>query len=310
MRKPRFRSARCVLRQDERFLLVVHRGARARAYKWGLPGGRVEEREDPESTVRRELREELGIDDVGRLRAVGEYRASGRFHKVLGGDFRGAILTFDRSEILRIGWHTLAEVAALARDRCLHGGFEHAAIRVYAALPPPVEPAAGALRLERLERRHEGALRAMAAEFRAEGDERFELLFADGGAFFAEADRFAAGRDLPEDRVPQTQFLLFAGSRLLGGARLRHRLIPVLEQDGGNVGYEIRPSERGNGYATALLALILDEARRLGLPRVLLTAALTNRASIRVIEKNGGVQDGTSLSPRTGEVMLRFWIRL
>ncbi len=154
------------------------------------------------------------------------------------------------------------------------------------------------------------ALCAMAQEFRVEGDPRFDPVLADPEGYFAFVERFALAQDLPPDRVQQTQFLLFNGDRVLGSARLRHRLVPVLQQDGGNIGYEIRRSERGEGHGTALLRLMLDEARGIGLDRVLLTAALTNPSSLRVIEKNGGVFDGTSVSPATGEVMRRYWIAL
>ncbi len=34
---------------------------------WDIPGGKVEQNEDPESTVRREMMEELGIDDLGDI---------------------------------------------------------------------------------------------------------------------------------------------------------------------------------------------------------------------------------------------------
>jgi len=166
------------------------------------------------------------------------------------------------------------------------------------------------LHLEPLSRARAQSLLEMAAEFRAEGDPRFDLLVDDIDAFFDLAERFALGRQLPADRVQQTQYVLLRGDEVLGSARLRHRLIPVLHQDGGNIGYEIRRSERGKGYGTTLLALMLNEARRSGLQRVLLTTARTNAASIRVIEKNGGVPDGTSVSPHTGEAMLRYWIDL
>ncbi|MCG8592530.1 MAG: GNAT family N-acetyltransferase [Proteobacteria bacterium] len=98
------------------------------------------------------------------------------------------------------------------------------------------------------------------------------------------------------------------GRRLVGGARLRHRLIPVLHLDGGHIGYEIRPSDRRRGYATELLRCVLAEAASRGLTRVLLTAAQDNAASIRVIESNGGEADGTSLSPSSRKIMRRYWI--
>lgn len=34
---------------------------------WDIPGGKVEENEDPEFTVRREMQEELGISDLGEI---------------------------------------------------------------------------------------------------------------------------------------------------------------------------------------------------------------------------------------------------
>lgn len=166
------------------------------------------------------------------------------------------------------------------------------------------------LRLSRLSRAHAPALQDMAREFEAEGDDRMAPVLADLAGFYASVEAFAAGEDLPVDRVQQTQLLLFRGERLLGSVRLRHRLIPVLLKDGGNIGYEIRRSERGRGYGSAILALSLLEARRIGLDRVLLTTAEDNPASIRVIEANGGVRDGEAISPNTGARMLRYWITL
>ena len=56
----------------------------------------------------------------------------------------------------------------------------------------------------------------------------------------------------------------------------------------GHIGYAVVPWKRGLGYATQALADILPEARAVGLPYVELTADLSNIASQRVIEANGG----------------------
>ncbi len=165
-----------------------------------------------------------------------------------------------------------------------------------------------ALRLERMERRHADALVDMAQEFREQGDPRMDAVLDDLEGYFAAAARFEAGRDLGPDLVQQTHFLMFAGARLRGGSRLRHRLNDKLRLDGGNIGYEIRPSCRGQGNGSAILRLTLLEARRIPLERVLLTAAIDNTASRRVIERHGGVRDGTSISPDTGEEMALYWI--
>ncbi|MEM9229431.1 MAG: GNAT family N-acetyltransferase [Pseudomonadota bacterium] len=56
----------------------------------------------------------------------------------------------------------------------------------------------------------------------------------------------------------------------------------------GHIGYTVVPWRRCEGLATAALAVLLPEARQIGLTAVDLTADPQNIASIRVIEKNGG----------------------
>jgi predicted acetyltransferase len=56
----------------------------------------------------------------------------------------------------------------------------------------------------------------------------------------------------------------------------------------GHVGYSVLPRFAGNGYATAALAGMLQEAREVGLPRLVITCDAGNLASRRIIEKNGG----------------------
>lgn len=134
MGKSCFRTVRCIIRQGDKFLLVVHRGARKGApRRWTLPGGRIENGEDFETTARREIREELRIP-LEALREVGNYRYKGSVHKVLGTEHDAPIIIFDRAELLKIGWHTLDEVVAFAEKGMLHSGFEAAAIRDFVAL--------------------------------------------------------------------------------------------------------------------------------------------------------------------------------
>jgi len=57
----------------------------------------------------------------------------------------------------------------------------------------------------------------------------------------------------------------------------------------GHLGYSVVPWKQGRGYATRALALILPDARTLGLPYVELTTDPDNIPSQRVIEANGGV---------------------
>jgi predicted acetyltransferase len=58
---------------------------------------------------------------------------------------------------------------------------------------------------------------------------------------------------------------------------------------GGGASTKLCRRTRNRGYATPALALTLPDARKEGLPYVEITTDVTNIASQRVIEANGGV---------------------
>lgn len=109
-----------------------------------------------------------------------------------------------------------------------------------------------------------------------------------------------------EGRVPATYWWIVDGDRYLGAITLRHELTDFLLRAGGHIGYGIRPSARGRGLATWALGAVLDEARRRGLHRVLVTCAEYNIASARTIERNGGVLEDVR-DTELGRVR-RYWI--
>ena len=155
---------------------------------------------------------------------------------------------------------------------------------------------------------------AMVHEFREAG-ERFQQDYYDDLADFPAMVRKLRGQSrgdsLPEGYVPCSHYwLVRGGAVVLGTSRLRHRLMPRLEHEGGHIGYDIRPSERGKGYATHLLALTLEKARAVGVREALLTCDTDNAASARVIERNGGRLAGRGFSERTGKAISRYWIDL
>lgn len=97
------------------------------------------------------------------------------------------------------------------------------------------------------------------------------------------------------ERAGCTYRWVVEGDRVLGGIALRHEASPF-----GDIGYGIRPSARGRGLATWALGWMLDEARALGLDRILLVCAVDNLASAATIEHNGGVLEDvldTELGP-------------
>jgi predicted acetyltransferase len=53
----------------------------------------------------------------------------------------------------------------------------------------------------------------------------------------------------------------------------------------------------------------MDKAgEELGVDHVLITCDTANTASYRIIEKNGGVRAGESISDYTGNPVTRFWV--
>lgn len=90
--------------------------------------------------------------------------------------------------------------------------------------------------------------------------------------------------------VPRkTHLWAVADEQFVGRISIHHALTDALRREGGHIGYDTVPSFRGRGVATEMLRQALPVARSLGLTSVLLTCDDTNTASIRVIEKNGGV---------------------
>ncbi len=148
----------------------------------------------------------------------------------------------------------------------------------------------------------------MAHEFESEGDVRYSLALSDFESYLGNSRKWAAGANLPPDRVRMDEWWLIDGTRVLGGGRLRHGLTPGLELDGGHIGYDVRPSARCRGYGHQILGLLLAKAAVNTLDRVLITCETTNTASARIIEGAGGSPIDNAVSPNTGNEMLRFWV--
>lgn len=113
-----------------------------------------------------------------------------------------------------------------------------------------------------------------------------------------------------EGLVPATTYIAIStdDERLIGMIDIRHRLNDYLLNYGGHIGYSVRRSERGRGYATKMLELALKKCKRLGIAKVLLTCDKDNIASAKTIIKKGAsleneVQEG-------GGITQRYWINL
>lgn len=120
--------------------------------------------------------------------------------------------------------------------------------------------------------------------------------------------KLPSGRRVPA--VPASLHWLVVDNVFVGEMSFRHELNAYLKQSGGNIGYGIRPSFRGHGFGKRLLALGMDEARRIGLSRLLLTCHENNPHSARIIEANGGALENTVADIFGGGPLRRYWIDL
>jgi len=115
------------------------------------------------------------------------------------------------------------------------------------------------------------------------------LMFEDYALWLKRNVEMADAIGLEGWMVPQTTFWLFINNVPVGYGKVRHYLNDRLKEDGGNVGYAIRPSQRGKGYGKLVLKLLLAEANKIGIENVLVTVKNENTPSIRVAQANGGV---------------------
>lgn len=113
------------------------------------------------------------------------------------------------------------------------------------------------------------------------------------------------GINLPEGWVPAIQLVAFSrDGQAVGFLNLRLCLNDFLLEEGGHIGYSIRPSERGKGYAKEALRQGLQVAKEKNIKKALVTCSTENPASRAVIVANGGVFEDV----RNG--VERYWIDL
>ena len=104
--------------------------------------------------------------------------------------------------------------------------------------------------------------------------------------------------------MSSSTYVLIANNYIVGMIDIRHELNDGLLKTGGHIGYSVRPSQRLKGYASSMLKLGLEKCREFGIDKVLVTCHENNLASMKTIEKNGGVLENSI------DHHLRYWITL
>jgi len=113
-----------------------------------------------------------------------------------------------------------------------------------------------------------------------------------------------------DGRVPDSTFFCLDVDRdiFVGAVNIRHYLNESLLFTGGHIGDGVRPSERRKGVATAMIRLALEECRKLGIKKVLMTCDKTNIGSAKSILNNGGILENEV--DDQGVIEQRYWITL
>ena len=99
-------------------------------------------------------------------------------------------------------------------------------------------------------------------------------------------------------------------NKLIGMVNIRYEDNDVILSWAGHIGYSVRPSERGKGYAKAQLALALDFCRQRGMKSVMISCDRENPASARTILANGGVLEREFWMEERSEMLQVYWIDL
>lgn len=163
----------------------------------------------------------------------------------------------------------------------------------------------------------EASHRSFVAEMRAADNELIPWVLGvpheTFAAYVKQLRNAALGVGIPEGKVAHATYWLVetcdGGQReIVAVTNVRCELNEALRRHGGHVGYGVRPSARRRGFATMILGLALDELRKRGVARALVTCGESNTASAKAIMRNGGVLEGAQFEPELGCVVTRYWI--
>lgn len=113
-----------------------------------------------------------------------------------------------------------------------------------------------------------------------------------------------------KDRVPALTYFLVRESdnKIIGMANIRLYLNERLREEGGHIGYGIRPSERRKGYNKINLYRALEVCEEQGIEEVVLDCNKENLGSSRTMIALGGIKQYEKI--HDGELIERYAINV
>ncbi|HMP67583.1 MAG TPA: GNAT family N-acetyltransferase [Candidatus Paceibacterota bacterium] len=113
--------------------------------------------------------------------------------------------------------------------------------------------------------------------------------------------------------LPTSEYELFDDKICVGKIQIRHKPshgVGIPESMASHIYYEILPEYRSKGYGKRILALGLEEAKRIGLKEVSITCMEDNIGSKKIIEANGAIFVEDAIIPKESKKMLKYRIML
>ncbi|MEQ1824066.1 MAG: GNAT family N-acetyltransferase [Fimbriimonadaceae bacterium] len=167
------------------------------------------------------------------------------------------------------------------------------------------------LELRPLKAEDERSFMEAVHEFQRDDPWDFALGYDDSMSFIdyvRKNEEWSRGENLPSCFVPASFYVGVVDDVVVGRLSLRHELNDFLFKVDGHIGYGVRPSQRERGYATAMLRQVIPIAAKAGIKRALITCDVGNIASMKVIERCGGVFECVPDDPSLDVQKRRYWI--
>ena len=145
------------------------------------------------------------------------------------------------------------------------------------------------------------------------GDSGLEEEYVDYENWLHKMELLSNLETCPTNLCPGYEYFLIRESdnKLIGMINLRWNLNEWMLQNGGHIGYGIRPTERRKGYNKISLYLCLLKAKEIGLDKVLLTASDNNLGSVKTIQALGGVLENKIPDYEDKNILMgRYWINV
>ncbi len=133
------------------------------------------------------------------------------------------------------------------------------------------------------------SFRKYVKEYEDAHDYFYEDLYSDSKGNFKDYLRLlelhSLGKRLPRGLTSYETYWLIDYHEVVGVVRIRKKALKVI----GNIGYDIRPSFRSEGYGTKILELAKIKAKdELNMDKLYISCYEGNIPSKKIIERNGG----------------------